>query len=244
MNQQIGEKLYNQRKAAGYSQEELAEKIGVSRQAVSKWERGESSPDTENLIALAKLYEVSIDELIMGEKQPKANNEPADKVDVSPVGIRFESKDGEQVDVNWKGIHVDTPNANVHIDKNGVNVTENGHIFTSSKPDTRAYRFFKRFPYPIVAVIAYLIFGCLEICGGWGLGWLVFLTIPLYYTLIDAIARKKASEFAYPILVVIAYLYTGFVYAFWHPGWIMFLTIPVYYFLCDFIEKICKKADK
>lgn len=48
----------------GLSQEALAEKLGVSRQAVSKWERSESSPDTDNLIALAKLYGVSLDELL------------------------------------------------------------------------------------------------------------------------------------------------------------------------------------
>lgn len=239
MNQQIGEKLYQQRKAAGFSQEELAEKIGVSRQAVSKWERGESSPDTENLIALAQLYEISIDELIMGENKP---NPEGDKVDISPSGIHVVNKDGEQIDVSLKGIHVDTADTNVHIDKNGVNVTEHGHVFyDSSKPDTRVYKFFKKFPYPILTVIAYLLFGSLEICGGWGLGWLVFLTIPLYYTLVTAIARKKASEFAYPVLVVIVYLYTGFVYSFWHPGWIMFLTIPVYYFLSEFIEKLCKR---
>ena len=51
-------------KLAGLSQEALAEKLGVSRQAVSKWERSESSPDTDNLIALAKLYGVSLDELL------------------------------------------------------------------------------------------------------------------------------------------------------------------------------------
>lgn len=55
------------RKHAGYTQESLAEKLGVSRQAVSKWERSESSPDTDNLIALAQLYGVSLDELLFAE---------------------------------------------------------------------------------------------------------------------------------------------------------------------------------
>ncbi len=52
MREETAKRLFEYRKAYGYSQEELAEKIGVSRQAISKWERGESSPDTENLIAL------------------------------------------------------------------------------------------------------------------------------------------------------------------------------------------------
>lgn len=64
MNVEIAERLAARRKQAGLSQEALAEKLGVSRQAVSKWERSESSPDTDNLIALARLYGVSLDELL------------------------------------------------------------------------------------------------------------------------------------------------------------------------------------
>ena len=63
MNVDVANKLLNLRKKYGYSQEELAEKLGISRQAVSKWERAEASPDTENLISLAKLYNVSLDEI-------------------------------------------------------------------------------------------------------------------------------------------------------------------------------------
>lgn len=55
-------KLY--RKQNGYTQEQVAEKLGVSRQAVAKWERGESVPDIENVIALADMYEVTVDSLV------------------------------------------------------------------------------------------------------------------------------------------------------------------------------------
>lgn len=59
----LGERIAQLRRAAGLSQEGLAERIGVSRQAVGKWEKGLSCPDTENLLALAKLFGVSADEL-------------------------------------------------------------------------------------------------------------------------------------------------------------------------------------
>lgn len=67
MNVEIAQRLAKRRKETGLSQEALAEKIGVSRQAVSKWERSESSPDTDNLISLAKLYGVSLDDLLYTE---------------------------------------------------------------------------------------------------------------------------------------------------------------------------------
>lgn len=78
MNIETATRLYEYRKAHGYSQEELAAKIGVSRQAISKWERSESSPDTDNLIALAQLYGVSLDTLLMGDEEPAKQDPEAE----------------------------------------------------------------------------------------------------------------------------------------------------------------------
>lgn len=61
----LSENLIKLRKANGFKQEEIAEKVYVSRQAVSKWERGESSPDIQTLIALAQIYGVTLDNLIL-----------------------------------------------------------------------------------------------------------------------------------------------------------------------------------
>ncbi len=61
---ELYEKLYELRRASGMSQEELAEKLGVSRQAVSKWEGGGAQPELQKLIELSKLYNVSVDELL------------------------------------------------------------------------------------------------------------------------------------------------------------------------------------
>ena len=73
MNLELVEKLQKLRKDNNLSQEQLAEKIGVSRQAISKWERGEATPDSDNLICLAKIYNISLDELI-SSKEEKGNN--------------------------------------------------------------------------------------------------------------------------------------------------------------------------
>ena len=60
----FGEKLYSLRKKNFYSQGVLAEKLGVTRQAVSKWELNEMLPDYENVIKIAKLFSVSTDYLL------------------------------------------------------------------------------------------------------------------------------------------------------------------------------------
>lgn len=60
----LGEKLYYYRKRSALSQDTVAEYLKVSRQAVSKWENDQSRPDTDNLIGLASIYNITLDELI------------------------------------------------------------------------------------------------------------------------------------------------------------------------------------
>ena len=60
----FGEILTNLRKGKGLSQEELANELNVSRQAVSKWESNSAYPETEKILAICKLFDVSMDELM------------------------------------------------------------------------------------------------------------------------------------------------------------------------------------
>lgn len=66
--QSLGETLKEYRTHCKMTQEFVAEAVGVSRQAVSKWENGSSDPSTSNLLALAKLFGVSVEELLKGVK--------------------------------------------------------------------------------------------------------------------------------------------------------------------------------
>ena len=60
----LSERIYQFRRNSGLSQEQLAEKIGVSRQAISKWESGISTPELEKLLALSECFDITIDELV------------------------------------------------------------------------------------------------------------------------------------------------------------------------------------
>ena len=77
------EKLYELRRAAGLSQEELAERLNVSRQAVSKWENGAAQPELSKLVELSRLYGVSVDELLSLEEAEKGDAKAASSVDAS-----------------------------------------------------------------------------------------------------------------------------------------------------------------
>lgn len=278
MNIETANRLLQYRKKHNLSQEALAEKIGVSRQAVSKWERAEASPDTDNLILLAEIYGVSLDELLKGSDAKKAADENVTQNNVEPQedkdqkqgsscssdsncesetkyqkadsvsfenGLHIDSKGGDQVHINWKdGIHVrDRYGAKVDVGWKGIHVEDGGKDYpyeegsaykkyVENKKKTSWYRF----PFPLITLIAFIIWGASSVAFGWSLSWIVFLTIPLYYTLVDAIYKRKANHFAYPVLAAIAYILFGYfdVCGGWAMGWLVFLTIPIYYWICSF----------
>lgn len=68
----IAERLQELRKNAGYSQEQVAEMLGLSRQAVSKWESGQGKPEIDNIVKLTEIYNVSADYILLGTEKEAA----------------------------------------------------------------------------------------------------------------------------------------------------------------------------
>lgn len=87
----FGEKLLELRQKAQMSQDALAEKLEVSRQAVSKWERDEAMPETDNVIRIAQIFGVSTDYLLLAQQptQPQPQRAPSSH-SVAPTGARIE----------------------------------------------------------------------------------------------------------------------------------------------------------
>ena len=81
----LADKIIQLRKKAGWSQEELAEQLGVSRQSVSKWEGAQSIPDLNKLLAMSRLFGVSVDYLVKDEIEAEEPILPAEDVPASPV---------------------------------------------------------------------------------------------------------------------------------------------------------------
>jgi len=101
----FAEKLLNLRTQYGYSQEALAEKLNVSRQAISKWELGTTLPETDKVIAISDFFEVSTDFLLKDNIQLN-NNESLDRVVLKFLGSAqdMDNISKELVDIMKDGI--------------------------------------------------------------------------------------------------------------------------------------------
>lgn len=88
----FGEKLKEARKEAGLSQEQFAEKMGVSRSAVAKWESGKGMPDVPNLKIMAQLLDVSVDYLL-DEDEKISFNETKEAVDLDAFEVTGKCRD-------------------------------------------------------------------------------------------------------------------------------------------------------
>lgn len=195
MTSNISSRLKELRQSNGYSQEELAGKLFVTRQAISKWERGEALPDTENLIALATLYGISLDELVGYSASAKE------------VETDFESDSTSGSD-------------------------------TPSKPEKERnsmMRALYALPYPVLCTALFLLFGFLW--NLWDVAWILFVTVPLYYSVLECIKLKRLSPLNYPVLVTCIYLFIGMRFSLWHPGWIIFFTIPLFYSVAHALDR-------
>jgi len=248
MHVSIASRLAALRKDRNLSQEELAEKIGVSRQAISKWERAEASPDTDNLILLARLYQVSLDDLLLNEDSPE----------IDPVQCEKETAETEKkeyVSIGLHGIHVrDKDGSEVHIGKRGVFVNDKGHKHDYDWEEAgQHWRKHARWNAPICLVILLLYCGMGLVFDVWHPTWLLFLFVPLLTESIAAAQskgiRKKFHRMPVPILVVLVYLSIGFLLHIWAHTWVVFLFIPLYYVTVDAFFpkkefKTSKEAEK
>lgn len=245
MDLAMAQRLVDRRKAAGLSQEALAAQLGVSRQAVSKWERSESSPDTDNLIALAALYGVSLDELLYGEaasdadssedgstetvdeaKEAEDSAEHADCSDKPLVDISLargihviDPNKGEEVHVGWNGIHVtnERKGEEVHVGPDGVHVDtlEDDGHSMHTNDD-----------------------GTVTIDGETFSSWKeAHDKLDHHGKHFHTKVGRTWNKFPFPALVALAYLVLGIVYSTWGMGLLLVFLVPVYYAIGDFIDR-------
>ncbi|MGN1417193.1 MAG: helix-turn-helix domain-containing protein [Oscillospiraceae bacterium] len=221
----LQDKLYKLRREKGYSQEELAEKLDVSRQAVSKWERGESSPDINNIIAIAKLYDISVDELagcIRGDESVSYDSAPvskgislkkpscAENAGIADDFIRM-SIDGDNADEIYPQNNSAHSQQDIMPDPVPQNDAYNGNTSytyadSSSRAAKRADRKNKR---------SFKVFG----------------SNPPANTNSPQKAEfcRKAKKFPFWALMLFCFFFFGGMFDLFGWSWIFFLFIPLYY---------------
>ena len=246
MTIEIADRLVKLRKKYGYSQEELADKLGLSRQAVSKWERAEASPDTDNLICLAKLYGVSLDELL-------ATDEDIDTIVQEQVKEETPAQEEEKVEIN-KDDHV------IFVGKGGKKVTigDDGVTCYNSDGTVKKHQFDTKMAIVgaieatlfTLATVAYIVVSA--ILGWWNIMWVVFFVPEIICSIARAIVKRNANHFNMAFVACFTFFFVslflpsvipGMPYL-WHPMWVVFLAIPAYHSTVGAINKAMGKPDE
>ena len=234
MTIEIADRLIQLRKKHGLSQEELADKLGLSRQAVSKWERAEASPDTDNLICLAKIYGVSLDELLSTEDDVDTIVKEQVKKEESPKdSIRLTDDEGQTLEIKDNHIHA--------YDKNGNEVKRCAYKDKFEKVLGLVDACLTS-----TTILVYVILGAT--IGWWAQGWVFFFVPEIVCSIIRAIHRKNPNKVNIAFISLFTFFFVcmiapGFDANLWHPMWVVFLAIPIYHSIFGTVNKIRGKEE-
>ena len=244
MNVEIAQRLAELRREKGYSQEELAEHLGLSRQAVSKWERAESSPDTGNLIALAKLYRVTLDDLL----QIEADIDDDVKFELRDRAQSTESKAQAALErANLAAAQASAAAVSAQAASDQAHKTASAYyaqVPAAAPAAAPAYAQAPAHQAPQARPQAYAP-GAPVPPAPHSAAAFPHAPAPVAApyqapaTVLPLTKKEKRGpwiSFPYPIVCVIVFLFMGFFIDLWHPGWVIFLTIPLYYWVANIIE--------
>ena len=236
MTIEIADRLIKLRRKHGLSQEELADKLGLSRQAVSKWERAEASPDTDNLICLAKLYGVSLDELL-------STDDDVETIVKEQVKPEAKEEKGDSI---------------VLTDDDGSKVIiKDNHIRCVDKDGKEVEKFQDKFSKVVALVdccltslmiVLYILLAIFSKTFTWANGWVFFFVPDFICSIIRAIHSKNPNKvnvafFALFTFFFVCLVVPGLEANLWHPMWVVFLLIPVYHSIFGTVNKIRGKEE-
>ena len=245
MNVEIAQRLAELRRERGFSQEGLAEQLGLSRQAVSKWERAEAAPDMGNLIALADLYEVTLDELLrvspeVEEDMRFESQERAESVETEAAAAAEAALAAAARAEAAAATAAEAPDVpKVVVEVSAPAATSGGFPPPAPSPGQvgapgqGAPHGFSPSTYGSPASP--------QSPGAYPPGSCPPGSIPPASSVPIAPPptpqpKDPLQSFPYPLLCAVIFLLAGFCFGWWHPGWVIFLTIPFYYWVVNTLE--------
>ena len=249
----FGNFLYNLRKQRGWTQTELADKLGVTNQAVSKWENGDSFPDTGMLVPLAELFGVSVDELLKGKRKPVPAIEQKTFEKDTTNAVAQKTGDAYEKKRLAESASAQNPSKDDLAEKNETKIEENAESPKNDDANTappRRKKLAALFNGAIMlsATIAFFLLGALG--NYWHVCWLAFSVGITLCALLNGIdeymTKKKTAEFCGFIMLACAdvFLFLGLQYSLWHPAWIVFLIGPLFCALFGAIDNIRKENNR
>lgn len=250
MKESFGQRLSRIRKEKGLTQEDVASRITISPQAVSKWENDISSPDISVLSQLADMFDVSVDELLGREENEKESEAThAEAVDDEE---RYQKKDDDHIVIDDSGIHLKNSTGRVDIDDKGVSLHGEAKkmSFMNKSKESKLSSAISSALF-LLSLVGYIICGLVwtHHSMGWACGWTFILFGISLSSLVVAIYKKKSSHFAYPVFVTGTYCLLGFLgtefdFNGWGFYWFLFITIPIYYVIAHYVDQLLGTADK
>ncbi|MDE6302688.1 MAG: helix-turn-helix domain-containing protein [Clostridia bacterium] len=238
----FGEFLYKLRKEKGMTQAELADELGITNKAVSKWETGESMPETSQLLPLSRIFGVTVDELLSGKRAEKfeytdtreAKKTGEQTYEYTKAGERTETKasysdDGQARTEGYANIDDDAldPWDNMHM---------HGHIFEKQNVRDRICGAICS-AVVLLGVTVYMLLG--GIANLWYPYWVIIPTCALTAGIVGVVfdmgnARKRAQKLKrgenpytggvcgiVMLVCVMLYLILGVTTDLWHPLWVI-----------------------
>lgn len=266
MTIELANRLIAFRKRFNYSQEDLSEKLNVSRQSISKWESGESSPSIDYIQQMAKLYNVTIDDFINVEKPvedcyKKSENgefvDDHDRVSIGKDGIHVKSKNGDRVDINNEGVFVGGEQGKFfkkheYQHKFGFDTYKDGnttHVLYKISSNQTVETICGIIDGIVFALLltTYLLLGFLyKDINSWMVFWPILFLTDTFSSIIRAIYYRQFTKISVWGLAISAYLLIGM----WgsafgsfngrHPRWALLLIIPIYYIFASNLDKLIR----
>lgn len=228
----LAEKLFELRKAKNLTQDDVAEKLNVTRQTVSKWETGQSTPDFDKIVPLCELYEISPNELLMGEKE-------------EPEKETVDSEKNEEF--NWNEAKKHLFSRGKDDEENYENMTQNQIKIKSAKVVSSSILiFFIAIAFAGIGITVLrwnpVVVGCtFLILIGWGV-----TRIVKHYMSIPKIEKTKEEEKQDKIVKqindiiggigVAIYFIVSFITMAWHITWVIFIITGL---VGEIVKLIC-----
>ena len=258
MSLELGKRLAEFRKRNNFSQEELANRLKVSRQSICNWENGDASPSIDYLQDLARLYNVTIDDLINVNKNIdecyKKNEEKGSYVHVSKKGIFInDSDEGDFFSIDENGIKIKEKGSSFdNEDEKYDFVNDNGKWKVIYNEKVKNRKIIKKVAGLLDGIMAlvisaiYLILGFLD-NSLWAKMWPLFFTFLIPGGILRCIGLKKLNDFPIVFISLTVYFFLGTCLpnnSGWHPYWVILFIIPIYYSIVNSIRAIIKEKKK